>query len=393
MKILFLDQSGQLGGAELSLADLAVAYGADCSVALFQDGPFRRMLEGRRVPTVLLGRSVPSVQKDGSVWQWLLSSRVLLNLVLRTVELSRSHDLLYANTPKALVVGSIAHLLTNKPLVYHLRDILSPEHFSDANLNLLITLSNACVTRVIANSEATAAAFMQAGGQADKVQVVYNGFDPAQYQGKAQYRQSLRQALGWSDRTIVGCFSRLSPWKGQSVFLEALARSSESVCGLIVGDALFGEQDYARSLRDQVVALGLLDRVKFLGFRSDVAELMTACDLMAHTSIAPEPFGRVIVEAMLCQCPVVATAAGGAVELIENGETGWLVPPGEVEALVTVIQDLVADPTLGPKVAQVAHQIALQRFHIGNTRQQVQDLLKKLLPGPRCSYVPERLSV
>ena len=81
---------------------------------------------------------------------------------------------------------------------------------------------------------------------------------------------------------------------------------------LLVGDALFGEYEYLEQLHHQVKRLGLGDRVHFLGFRSDIPQLMSLCDLIAHTSTAPEPFGRVIVEGMLCGKPVVAAAAATA---------------------------------------------------------------------------------
>ena len=85
---------------------------------------------------------------------------------------------------------------------------------------------------------------------------------------------------------------------------------------ILVGDALFGEQDYVKQLHQQIEELQLQNRVKFLGFRNDIPLLMAACDLVAHTSTSPEPFGRVIVEAMLSGTPVVAAASGGAVELV-----------------------------------------------------------------------------
>jgi glycosyltransferase involved in cell wall biosynthesis len=125
--------------------------------------------------------------------------------------------------------------------------------------------------------------------------------------------------------------------------MDVLARLP-GVHGLFVGDALFGEQDYVAQVRSQARALGIEGRVHFLGFRSDIPRLMRAVDVVLHTAEAPEPFGRVLVEAMLARRPVVAGRAGGAVEIVVEGETGLLVTPGDVEGYAAAVRALLADP-------------------------------------------------
>jgi glycosyltransferase involved in cell wall biosynthesis len=147
------------------------------------------------------------------------------------------------------------------------------------------------------------------------------------------------------------------------------------VTAILVGDALFGEQDYVEHLHKQVAVLGLEDRVRFLGFRSDIVPLMTACDLVAHTSTVPEPFGRVIVEAMLCERPVVAAGAGGVVELVEQGLTGWLVPPGDSRKLAAAITTCREQPDLTATIAHEAKLQASQRFQLPAINQQIEQLL------------------
>ena len=93
----------------------------------------------------------------------------------------------------------------------------------------------------------------------------------------------------------MGVFSRLAAWKGQHVVVQALAHLPEVNC-IIVGDALFGEQAYAERLTTLINDLGLAGRIHFLGHRADVPKLMRAVDVMVHPSIAPEPFGRTLVE-------------------------------------------------------------------------------------------------
>ena len=379
MKILFLDQSGNLGGAELSITDVAEFYRENCLVGLFADGSFRQLLEQHHIPVQVLATEPINVRRRSNFISNLASIRSVLPLIAKTTKLARNYDVIYANTQKALVVGAFASLLSHRPLVFHLRDIISPEHFSRTNRYIAVTLANRFASLVIANSKATQSAFIAAGGRAELTRVVYNGFEPSKYQSQDVTPEQTRQQLGLDGQFVVGQFSRLSPWKGQHILIEALAQCPPDVSVILVGDALFGEDDYVQQLHQQVAQLGLEKRVYFLGFRADVIPLMQACDLVAHTSTAPEPFGRVIVEAMLCGCPVVAAAAGGAVELVESGINGFLVPPGEPQQLAEVITTCRNQPEQTAAIAQYARDSASERFQQTNVNQQIAQLLQSTL--------------
>lgn len=378
MKILFLDQSGNMGGAELCLSDIAHPYKENCLVGLLADGPFREHLEQQHIPVQVLTNQSIRVRKDSNILQSLTSASSLVPLIQKIVDIARNYDLIYTNTPKALVVGAIASLFTRRRFIYHLHDILSSEHFSFTNRRLAITLANRAAL-VIANSEATRTAFIEAGGRPELVNIVYNGFDPKLYQSGKEQRIEVRQQLGLDQNFVIGHFSRLSPWKGQHILLEALADCPNNVRAIFVGDALFGEQDYVQQLYQQVAKLGLETRVQFLGFRSDIVPLMSACDLIAHTSTAPEPFGRVIIEGMLCGRPVVATDAGGATELVEPGKTGWLFPPENSEQLAQIIATCYQQPEQTAIIAQNGQHQASQRFQLAEINCQISELLDRAL--------------
>ncbi|AFZ26775.1 glycosyltransferase [Cylindrospermum stagnale PCC 7417] len=379
MKILFLDQSGKPGGAELCLIDIAKPY-RDCAlVGLFADGDFRKLLQQHDIPVKILATQVIQVRKQSSLLQALSSLGQLTPLINRVVQISRKYDLIYANTQKALVVGAIASFFARLPLVYHLHDILSQEHFSKTNLRVAVTLANRFAALVIANSQASKKAFIQAGGHPELVEVVYNGFNPKLYHTCEDDVKQLRQDLGLTEKFVVGHFSRLAPWKGQHILIAALAQSPPQVTAILVGDALFGEQDYVQELHQQVAELGLENRVKFLGFRSDIPQLMAACDLVAHTSTSPEPFGRVIVEGMLCGKPVVAAKAGGATELVEPGINGFLVTPGEPQELANIISFCVQEREQIARIANNARTSASQHFDVTTINQQIEQLLKSVL--------------
>ncbi|WP_421654654.1 glycosyltransferase [Leptothermofonsia sp. ETS-13] len=390
MKILFLDQSGQPGGAELCLIEIAKPYRDRCLVGLFSDGPFKQLLEQEQIPVEVLANRPLQVRKDSGWITGIKSLGQLLPLVARVVQLSKQFDVIYANTQKALVVGALASFLSQRPLVFHLHDILSAEHFSSTNLSLAVTLANRFASQVFATSEAARTAFVEAGGRPEITHVVYNGFDPTQYECDRIQIEQVRQQLEFPGKFLIGHFSRLSPWKGQHILLEALQRCPENITTIFVGDALYGEQDYAEMLQKRVIELGLQERVRFLGFRSDIVPLMCACDAIAHTSIAPEPFGRVVVEAMLCQRPVIAAQAGGVVELVQLGVVDWLVPPGDPEQLAAVICLYQTQQEWTQTFAHQARIQSQQRFHRDVINQQVAQLLEQVCNRDRhyISYSP-----
>lgn len=379
MRILFLDQSGHLGGAELCLLDLAQFYKKTCVVNLFVDGPFRNTLEKYNIPVQVLSDNPIQVRKESGLLQGLGSLGHLIPIIQQVVQQSKNYDVIYANTQKALVVGAIASFLGKRPLVYHLHDILSKEHFSQTNRRLAVFLANRFASLVIANSQATQIAFIEAGGQTGLSHITYNGFQADRYQTNPSELEEVRQHLDWDENFIIGHFSRLSPWKGQDVLLKALPHCPENVVAMFVGDALFGEQAYVQQLHRLVKDLGLSRRVHFLGFRTDIPQLMSACDLITHTSTAPEPFGRVIVEAMLCGKPVIAANAGGAAEIIEHDRTGWLTPPGDAHQLAKIICQCRNSPKHTSTVAQAAKEYSTQQFNVSRINQEIDRLLNQVI--------------
>lgn len=364
-RILFLDHVGALGGAELALIDVARAYRHTSTFVLFADGPFRERLAaaGVRVEILEGGHALHSVRRE-TRWPGLRAAAQVVTLAAQVAERAGRYDAIHANSQKAFVVACLAGLVARRPVIWDLNDLLLPEHFSRTNIMLDVLLANHCAVRVIANSRASADALLARGGRGDKVRVVYNGLDPGPFDAvsDAEIAQA-RQELGLDGQPVIGVFGRLAEWKGQHVALEALAEL-DGVHLLLVGDALFGERPYAESLKRRCEALGIADRVHFLGFRADIPRLMRLVQVVLHTSTAPEPFGRVIVEGMLARRPVVATRAGGVGEILADGATGLLVPPGEPRRLARAVQCLLGDPAFAARLAAAGRAEAEARFTV-----------------------------
>lgn len=373
VKVLFLDQTAALGGAEFSLRDIASRHRSGGRVVLFEDGPFRQLLSDDGIPVEVLPTGFASFRRESRLLSSLTKVPALARAVVSIARRARRFDVVYANTQKAMLVGAIAGALARTPVVFHLHDILSEAHFTKTNRWLSTRFANALCTVVIADSEATGAAFVESGGRSELVSVVRYGFDTPTIE---RDRAEVLGELGVDPIDfVVGHFSRLSPWKGQEVLVEALRECPVDTHVLLVGDAIFGEHGFVASLEELIERRALQQQVSLIGFRSDVADLMAACDLVVHSSTAPEPFGRVIVEAMLTGTPVIASDAGGPREILRQGETGWLTAPGDASALGACITERHRDRAGSATVASAAFTDAEQRFAMERMHEAIDALL------------------
>lgn len=382
-RIMFVNHSAALGGGELSLLDISEAYRTSSCVVLLEDGPFRERLEERRVRVKVLPASsrVRAVTRSGGFLQTVSSMPGAARLVRQLAGEASFYDLIYSNSQKAMAVAGPAGWVTGLPVVWHLRDLLTGDHFSPLRRRGAAAWANRFADRVIANSQATLAAFVSSGGRAAAASLVYNGIDvqPFDEPISASVLRREREALGLGPDRVVGSFSRLAPWKGQHVLLEALA-GLPGVQGLFVGGAMFEEDaPYGAELQRLAAQWGVADRVHFVGFRDDIPRLLRLVDVVAHTSVAPEPFGRVIVEGMLSEKAVVATRAGGATEIIEDGRTGLLVAPGDAAELRGALRRLLDHPEENRRLALAGAAAARSRFSIATMLEDIDTHLLDLL--------------
>lgn len=137
--------------------------------------------------------------------------------------------------------------------------------------------------------------------------------------------------------------------------------------------------------------LGIAERVVFAGFREDVPELMQLLRVVVHASVTPEPFGRVIAEAMAMGKPVVATNAGGPLEIIEDGANGYLVPAGEPEAMARPIVRLLTDVGHAARIGHRARETAEARFSADTHARLVEEVYAELLARPSRSRVNDEV--
>ncbi len=181
---------------------------------------------------------------------------------------------------------------------------------------------------------------------------------------------------------VVTLIGRISPWKGQEVFIRAAAvvlKQFPACRFQIVGSALFGEDALETQLKQLAALLGVGNRVEFLGFRKDVPEIIAAGTLLVHASTVPEPFGQVIIEAMAECKPVVATRGGGVLEIVDEGVTGLLVPMKDVHAMAAAICKILSNPDKAAEMGRAGQQRFLEKFTIEKTIEKLQVIYSDLV--------------
>lgn len=238
------------------------------------------------------------------------------------------------------------------------------------------------VTAFVANSLATKRSLDALGVPDERVSVIYPPLD-LQIFDPARHALTSRAALGIDgDTPCIGIVGIMVPWKGHRVFLRAVRAIRDRVPrvrALVIGGQPPGGEAYVQQLVAQAAELGISDRVTFTGFREDVADLLPALDVVVHASVEPEPFGRVITEAMAMKRPVVASAAGGPVEIIEDGRSGYLVPPGDHEALADRVVELLKDPSLAAQIGERAAREVARRFSAEAHARLMEELYERVL--------------
>jgi glycosyltransferase involved in cell wall biosynthesis len=165
----------------------------------------------------------------------------------------------------------------------------------------------------------------------------------------------------------VGLVATFARWKGHATFLRALAMlpASLHVRGYVIGGPVYetaGSQVSLDDLRAQATALGLGPHVAFTGFVQDSAAAMRSLDIVVHASTDPEPFGLVIAEAMACGKPVVASGAGGSLELLEPGVDALAHAPGDAHGLAQAIEALARDTGLRQRLGAAGRAKAERCF-------------------------------
>lgn len=391
-KMLIVNHAAELGGAERVLLRNLDSLDRDLfspALACPADGPLAREARERGLP-VYLGHpssrllNIRRLSLGGNLTVLPLYAWDMAASVVRLAMLVRREgfDLVYTNSAKADIYGSLAGWAARRPVVWRLHDIVDSRAFNRVNRLLFRACATLFAVRVLAVSEAVRRAFIELGVQAGKVVTVYNGIDLEEAE-RAPDGRAAREELGIDPGTpVAGFVGRLVDWKGADYFLRAAAltaRNMPEARFLVVGEAVFGDQAYADSLPVLARELGLENKVIFTGWREDIPALIRASDVLVHSSILPEPLATVIIEAMALGRPVVAARDGGVPEIMVEGETGLMVPPRDADAMAAAMTAVLSNSALGERMGTAGRHRAAGLFELqANTRRLEEELLAVL---------------
>ena len=362
MRILQICSARQLGGGEKHLADLAnglARRGHDVYAAL--------------VPASPLLAELSSVPQQNIVE---LPMRNSLNVAsaLKLARFVRQHEIkiVHAHVARDYPLAALAAQRGGARLVLT-RHVLFP-------LNRIHKLTLRRTSRVIAVSRAVAEGLQeQRIFDPEKIVRIHNGIDVDRF-GKGREALACREQ-GAGKKLRVGMIGHLAPIKGQEDFIRAAA----VICGLrddvefvIAGEDKSRNGEHRRSLEKLIDELSLNQRVTLVGWIEDVAKLLPTFELFVSPSRS-EPFGLSIIEAMAAGVPVIATMSEGAREIIDEDQTGRLVPIGEMDALARAIDELLSHPKKRDRLSKNAQRVVCERFSLQRMLDATEQVYREVL--------------
>jgi glycosyltransferase involved in cell wall biosynthesis len=376
-RILFLNHVARVSGAERSLLDILRHLDRARFVGIVaapQGGELSALVEHADVPFHPL--PLRRIRKSLNPLQWTTD---LLNIARVTTRLARlirrqSIDLVHSNSSTAQLYGGMAARWCGVPCVWHNRDLVNL-----GPLGRWLGRSSSCV---IAISECVRRQAEGYAGGARKVKTIYNGIDLSAMTCRGD-RLRIREELGIPPRALAfGMIGQQVPWKRHRVFIETaalLAATLPDARFVIAGDDRFGDhRTYQAELLAHVTELGLDGKVLFTGYRPDIAPLLECLDVLIHPATR-EPLGRVILEAMAMDKPVVAVDACGPGEIIRNGVDGILTATGQPEELAAASLSLIQEPGLANRIGEAARRRVEERFNIRHSIREVEAVYEELL--------------
>lgn len=382
MKIVFLNPSGELGGAETALLDMLAAVREarpDWSLALVSSAPGPLLERARQLgipsrsfmfPTSLAGLGEWGTRQStiGSIRLAAALSAAALP-TLRYGSRLRRHlselapDIVHTNGLKMHLLGART-CPGGASLLWHMHDFPDRRPLTAA----LLSWHRARCAAVLANSSSVATQTRGVLGPGVPIHILHNSVDLERFHPEGP-RLDLDALAGLaplpSGGIRIGLIGTFARWKGHDVFLEALARfrDNDSVRGYVIGDAIYetaASQFSQQELRAIAAAKGLGDTVGFTGRVDDVPAALRALDIVVHASVEPEPFGLVIAEAMACARPIVVSRAGGAVEIAESG--ALFHSPGNAGELADCLTQLIDDSALRARLGSAGRNAAVRVF-------------------------------
>lgn len=394
LRVMLFDHTAQLGGGEIALYDLVRFFDqrrVTPVVVLASDGPLADKLRGLiaagsslELHILPISSEVLHTRKDSLGGGTLLQAKNIfhsLGYIRRLAAFIRSQhiDIVHTNSLKADILGGLAGRLAGRPVIWHIRDRIENDYLPPRVVWLMRKLGRILPRYVLANSTATLAT-MHLDGRIPG-SAVASGVDMANFPASVAPSVPEPRQDTAAYAPVIGIVGRICNWKGQHIFLQAAAIVRQQWPGArfqVIGAPLFQEKHLEDELKALAATLGLEDAVDFMGFRTDVNNLIQQMTILVHASTTGEPFGQVIVQGMAASKPVVATNGGGVPEIVIDGVTGYLVPMSDASAMAIAIQKLLASPAKAAEMGRLGRQRILEKFTIESSARAVEAVYSSL---------------
>lgn len=308
---------------------------------------------------------------DRGAWDWRVATQYLAICRRERVNIWHGHD--YKSNALGLLLRRFwpMHLVTTvhgwvkhtrrTPLYYRIDKLCLPRYES-----------------VICVSDDLRERALECGVPQDRCLLIENGIDTAEFSRRASV-SAAKEREGFPDRFTIGAVGRLSAEKGFDLLIRAAHELVKR--GLDIQVVIAGDGEAEQELRRLIHELQLQDRVRLLGYRSDVRGLFEALDLFVLSSLR-EGLPNVVLEAMAMETPVLATRVAGIPRLVQNGENGVLIDSGSVEQLIDSIGRLMKDTTLRARIATAGRQTVVKHFNFATRMTKIRALYDQLLGRP-----------
>jgi glycosyltransferase involved in cell wall biosynthesis len=396
VKVLFLNPIGELGGAERSLLDLAwslrrSAPELELELLTLARGPLVAEAEalGVRVSVLPLPDSLNRLGESGERIMSMLGRLVAagpaaLSFVreLRGVLGDSRADIVHSNGLKSHILAALAE--TDQPLIWHLRDFISRRSAS----RLLLPHLEKRVSLGLAISGAVAKDAERVLTRV-RIKTVLGAVRTDLFRGDAAPGLDLDALAGMApphgEVVRVGLIATYGRWKGQELFLQAVARvGNPNARFYVIGGPIYapGASQWRReALQARIHELAIEDRCGLVPFQPDAPRVYRALDLVVHASTEPEPFGRTVAEALASGRAVIAAGSGGVFEQMTSGEHGLLFAPGSTDSLASAMARLIQDPELRERLARAGAERARASLDAGRFGPVVAEVYRSLVPA------------
>ncbi|MEI8121102.1 MAG: glycosyltransferase family 4 protein [bacterium] len=368
MKLVYVHNGTDLYGASRSLLRLVtrqLSEGHQVTVVLPYDGMLKQRLDSLGAE-ILIDARLPLLQRSAfrnpfHIVPLLIDALRCSSAAKRWLVRNRP-DLVHTNTGAMVPAWGAAARKTGIPHVVHVRESFQEfgvfwtvfQRLLAYNADMVISVSRSMADQF-------ASCFQE------KIKVLHNGFPASEFDPvPAERVQAFKDRFGLNHVLLIGLVGRIKlVRKGQDVFVRAAARLKDRFPGaryVVMGSPFPGNEEHLAALKRLIDEQGVGDCVVLTGDVEDIKAGTAAMDVAIMASGQPEPFGGVVIEAMALGRPVVGTAIGGTLEQVENGVTGFLVPPNDDKALADAIGRLLEDPALRRTMGERARQAFLAKF-------------------------------